>query len=54
MVYWNTKPPPGPLSKTAEIVVTVLGIVTTIPILAAIVAVGIWAVLRAIDWFAGR
>lgn len=54
MVYWNTKPPPGPLSKTANAVLIVLGAIMTIPILAGIVAWSIWLGGRVINWFAGR
>jgi len=54
MVYWNTKPPEGPFSKTAERVLLVLGIVMTIPLVAIIVMYGIWLFNLIVHWITGR
>jgi hypothetical protein len=51
---WSPKPPPGPLSKTAERVLLVLGIVMTVPILVFIVLGGIWIGSRIVEWFTAR
>jgi hypothetical protein len=49
-IFWSPKPPPGPLSKTAESVYVVLGIV----MIAAIIVFDVWLGYSVATWLLRR